>query len=141
MAEAVKKGVEIAGGEAHILQVPETLSEDILSKMGAPPKANYPTASPEDLVQYDGYILGIAARYGGWPAQFKSFWDSTGQLWTSGALAGKLAAAFVSTGAQGGGQESAYFSIMTALVHHGLVFVPLVRNYFKILSYSAHRII
>lgn len=83
MAEAVKKGVESAGGEANILQVPETLSEDILSKMGAPPKGDYPIASPADLTQYDGYILGIATRYGGWPAQFKSFWDSTGQLWAS----------------------------------------------------------
>jgi NAD(P)H dehydrogenase (quinone) len=131
VAEAVKQGIETAGGEAHILQVPETLSAEALSKRGAPPKGDYPIISAGDLVQYDAYVLGISTRHGGMSAQMKTFWDSTGQLWASGALAGKFAAAFMSTGGQGGGQESGYYSVLTTLVHHGLIFVPLVSGPLK----------
>ncbi|KAG8754677.1 hypothetical protein FRC14_004839 [Serendipita sp. 396] len=125
MAESVKKGIEEAGGTATILQVPETLPTEVLEKMHAPPKPEYPVIAPADLLDYDAYVFGISTRYGGWSAQFKSFWDASGQLWAAGALAGRLAGAFVSTGGPGGGQESTYFSILSTLVHHGLVFVPL----------------
>lgn len=126
MAESVKTGIESAGGTATILQVPETLPAEILAKMYAPPKPDYPIAVPADLAQYDGFLFGISTRYGGWPAQFKTFLDATGQLWMAGALHGKYAGAFVGTSGPGGGQESTYFSILTSLVHHGLIFVPLV---------------
>ncbi|KAG8842546.1 hypothetical protein FRC20_004356 [Serendipita sp. 405] len=127
VAEAVKKGIEEAGGTATILQVPETLPTEVLEKMHAPPKPEYPIIAPADLIDYDAYVLGIATRFGGWPAQFKAFWDASGQIWASSALAGKLAGVFVSTGGPyGSGQESTYFSVLSTLVHHGLVFVPLV---------------
>jgi NAD(P)H dehydrogenase (quinone) len=125
MAEAVKKGVESAGGSATIYQVPETLPQEVLTKMSAPPKPNYPVATANDLPQYDGYLIGISTRYGSWPAQLKTFWDSTGQLWQTGALSGKFVGAFLSTAGPGGGQESTFLSIMSTFVHHGMVFVPL----------------
>jgi multimeric flavodoxin WrbA len=78
VAEAIKKGIESEGGHATILQVAETLPAEILARMSAPPKRDYPIATPADLLQYDAYMFGIAARYGGWPAQFKTFWDATG---------------------------------------------------------------
>lgn len=129
MAESAKAGIESAGGHATILQVPETLPQEVLTKMYAPPKPDYKIAVPTDLLEYDGILLGISTRYGGWPAQFKTFWDATGQLWAQGALTGKFAGAFVSTGGPGGGQESTYFSILTTLVHHGLIYVPLVSRF------------
>lgn len=52
---------------------------------------------------YRSYTYSISTRYGSWPAQLKTFWDSTGQLWQSGALAGKFVGAFVSTAGTGGG--------------------------------------
>jgi len=125
MAESAKKGIEAAGGNVTILQVAETLPQEVLTKMYAPAKPDYPIATPNDLLEYDGILLGISTRYGGWPAQFKTFWDATGQLWAQGALTGKFTAAFVSSAGPGGGQESTYFSILTTLVHHGLIFVPL----------------
>jgi multimeric flavodoxin WrbA len=39
-------------------------------------------------------------------AQFKAFWDATGSLWKTGALAGKPGGFFFSTASQGGGQET-----------------------------------
>ena len=32
---------------------------------------------------------------------------------------------FVSTGAQGGGQESTCLAVMSTLAHHGMIYVPL----------------
>lgn len=125
MAEAVKKGVESAGGKVDIFQVPETLPSDILKKMGAPPKPAYPIATLDTLTGYDAFLFGIPTRFGNYPAQWKAFWDSTSSLWVSGALYGKPAGIFVSTGTPGGGQETTVVNALSVLVHHGIVFVPL----------------
>ena len=55
----------------------------------------------------------------------KAFWDSTGKLWAEGALAGKFAGVFVTTGTPGGGQEATVMNSISTLTHHGIVFVPL----------------
>jgi NAD(P)H dehydrogenase (quinone) len=89
VAEAVKAGVESAGGAATILQcvillvqlpiltqphryrIPETLPQEILTKMHAPPKPDYPIVTPQDLINYDAFLLGVPTRYGNFPAQWK----------------------------------------------------------------------
>ena len=75
-------------------RIAETLPEEILAKMHAPAKPAYPVLAPSDLAQFDGFILGVPTRYGNFPAQWKAFWDATGQLWAQGALAGKFATVF-----------------------------------------------
>ncbi|KAK6460042.1 protoplast secreted protein 2 precursor [Scheffersomyces coipomensis] len=125
LAEEVKKGVESAGGKADIYQVPETLSPEVLALLHAPAKPDYPIASNETLTEYDAFLFGIPTRYGNYPAQFKAFWDATGGLWASGALYGKPAGIFVSTGTPGGGQETTVLNALSVLVHHGIIFVPL----------------
>nr|AAQ24592.1 NADH-quinone oxidoreductase [Gloeophyllum trabeum] len=125
LAEAVKSGIESAGGKAQIFQVPETLSEDILKLLHAPPKPDYPIITPEQLATFDAFLIGIPTRYGNFPAQWKAFWDATGQLWATGALAGKYAGLFVSTASPGGGQESTAIAAMSTFAHHGLIYVPL----------------
>ncbi|KAI0092474.1 NADH-quinone oxidoreductase [Irpex rosettiformis] len=124
LAEAVKGGVEKAGGKAAIYQVPETLSQELLDQLHAPPKPAYPVIQPDDLVKFDAFILGIPTRFGNYPYQWKSFWDATGGLWAEGALAGKYASVFVSTGSQGGGQETTVSSAISTLAHHGILYVP-----------------
>ena len=91
VAEAEKKGIESAGGTATIYQyawfisscydlsnhaliqsrIQETLSQEILTKMYAPPKPDYPILAPSDLANFDAFILGIPTRYGNFPAQWK----------------------------------------------------------------------
>lgn len=93
--------------------------------MHAPPKPDYPVIAPNDLTNYDAFILGIPTRYGNFPAQWKAFWDATGQLWATGALHGKYASVFVSTGTPGGGQETTVLQSVGTLAHHGINFVPL----------------
>lgn len=88
------------------MQVPETLSEDVLGKMGAGPKSDAPTITPNELAEADGILLGFPTRFGMMAAQFKAFLDATGGLWRSQQLAGKPAGLFYSTGSQGGGQET-----------------------------------
>jgi len=125
LAESVKAGVESAGGVADIYQVPETLSAEVLQQLHAPAKPNYPIATLDTLTGYDAFLFGVPTRFGNYPAQWKAFWDSTGGLWASGALHGKAAGFFVSTGTPGGGQETTIVNALSVLVHHGIIYVPL----------------
>ncbi|RGP72769.1 minor allergen alt a 7 [Fusarium sporotrichioides] len=126
LAEAEKAGIEKAGGTADLFQVPETLSEEVLAKMHAPPKAtDVPTLNdPSVLESYDAFLLGIPTRYGNFPAQWKAFWDQTGKQWASGGFWGKMAGIFVSTASQGGGQETTAQNAISTLTHHGIIYVP-----------------
>lgn len=125
LAVAIQKGVEAAGGSADIYQIAETLPEEVLTKMYAPAKPSDPIATAETLTQYDAYLFGIPTRFGNFPAQWKTFWDTTGGLWAAGALAGKYAGLFVATGGQGGGQEVTALNSISTLTHHGIIYVPL----------------
>lgn len=106
-------------------RIAETLPQEVLKAMYAPPKSSYPVIEPEQLTQYDGVLLGIPTRYGNFSAQWKTFWDKTGGVWQSGGYWGKYAGIFVSTGSPGGGQESTAISAMSTLAHHGFIYVPL----------------
>lgn len=125
MAEAVKAGIESAGGSATIFQVPETLLPEVLELLHAPDKPDFPVATKETLTDYDAFVFGIPTRFGNYPAQWKAFWDATGALWVQGALYGKPAGIFVSTGTPGGGQEVTVSNALSCLVHHGMTFIPL----------------
>ncbi|KAG2112401.1 flavoprotein-like protein [Suillus clintonianus] len=125
MAESVKGGIESAGGSATIYQIAETLPEEVLAKMYAPAKPDYPLITPTELANFDAFIFGVPTRYGNFPAQWKAFWDGTGSLWVNGSLAGKFAGVFVSTGTPGGGQEATIINSLSTLTHHGIIYVPL----------------
>jgi NAD(P)H dehydrogenase (quinone) len=126
MAESVKAGVElVTGASAKIYQIQETLSEEVLAKMHAPPKKEYPIATPDVLKEADGILFGFPTRFGTMPAQVKALFDSCGGLWASGALVNKPVGIFFSTGLQGGGQETTAMTTLTFLAHQGMIFVPL----------------
>ncbi|KAL6711988.1 flavodoxin-like fold protein [Coniothyrium glycines] len=126
LADAELKGIREAGGDASLFQVEETLPQEVLTKMHAPPKPDVPILTdPAQLEEFDGILFGIPTRYGNMPAQFKTFWDKSGKQWQQGSFWGKYAGVFVSTGTQGGGQESTVVSSMSTLVHHGFIYVPL----------------
>ncbi|KAM3066030.1 flavodoxin-like fold protein, variant 2 [Clarireedia jacksonii] len=126
LAEAEKEGLKKAGIEADLYQVPETLPQEVLEKMHAPPKnADIPVINAKTLENYDAFLFGVPTRYGNFPTQWKAFWDTTGGQWASGAYWGKYAGIFVSTGTPGGGQESTAIAAMSTLTHHGIIYVPL----------------
>jgi NAD(P)H dehydrogenase (quinone) len=125
LAEAEKRGIEAAGGSADIYQIPETLSDEVLTKMHAPPKSHHPAISVQKLPEYDAMLFGVPTRFGNFPGQWKAFIDMTGGLWQSGALSGKYYGLFISSGTQGGGQESTALAAMSTFAHHGMIYVPL----------------
>jgi NAD(P)H:quinone oxidoreductase type IV len=108
-------------------RIAETLPEDVLSKMHAPPKPDdvKTLSDPADILSYDAFLFGIPTRYGNLPGQWKAFWDKTGGQWQTGAFWGKYAGLFISTGTMGGGQESTAIATMSTLAHHGFIYVPL----------------
>jgi len=107
-------------------RVKETLPQEVLSKMYAPGQSDaVPFITPEKLEEYDAFLLGVPTRYGNFPAQWKTFWDSTGKQWQTGGYWGKYAGVFISTASQGGGQESTALAAMSTFAHHGIIFVPL----------------
>ncbi|OAD71638.1 benzoquinone reductase, partial [Phycomyces blakesleeanus NRRL 1555(-)] len=126
LALSVLEGIclESKGIDAKIFQVEESLSEDVLRTMHAPPRPNLPIATPSQLVEADGIIFGIPTRFGMVPEQIKTLLDATGQLWAAGSLIGKFAATFFSTASQHGGQETTALTTITYFAHHGMIYVP-----------------
>jgi len=130
MAEAVAEGVrEIAGAEAILRRVPETLPEEVLEKMGAvdaqQSMSNVPVCTVDELASADAVIFGTPTRFGNMCGQMRQFLDATGQLWATGALVGKVGSVFTSSATQHGGQESTILSFHITLLHHGFVVVGL----------------
>jgi NAD(P)H dehydrogenase (quinone) len=130
LAEAVAEGVNsVEGAEAELRQVPETLSDEVLAKMGAlePRKAfaHIPVATVRDLASADAIIFGTPTRFGNMCGQMRQFLDGTGGLWAKGSLIGKVGSVFTSSGTQHGGQESTILSFHPTLLHHGMVIAGL----------------
>lgn len=128
LAQEIAAGArESSGSEIKLYQVPELLSDEVLSKMGALETRktfnHIPIATVECLEEADALIFGTPTRFGNMTAQMRSFLDATGQLWFSGALIGKVGSVFVSTATQHGGHESTILSFHTTLLHHGMVIV------------------
>lgn len=129
MAEAVAEGVRDAGHACDIRHVPETAPPEVAERAGFRPMAHGCIEGPDALEKYDGIVVGTPTRYGRMSSQMASFWDQTGGLWMKGALVGKVGAAFTSTAAQHGGQETTLFSILTNLLHMGCTIVGLDYNF------------
>ncbi|WP_109480387.1 NAD(P)H:quinone oxidoreductase [Paraburkholderia sp. C35] len=125
MAEAIAEGARGAGAQVDIKRVPETVPEEIAKKAHYKLDQQAPIATVADLEQYDAIVVGTGTRYGRMSSQMAAFLDQTGGLWLRGALNGKVGAAFASTGTQHGGQETTLFSIITNLMHLGMIIVGL----------------
>ena len=130
MADAVAEGArQVPGAEVVIRRVPETLSEEILTKMGAlefqKRISNVPVCSLEDLAGADAILFGAPTRFGNMCGQMRQFLDSTGSLWAAGSLLGKVGSVFTSSATQHGGQESTLLSFNVTLLHHGMIIAGL----------------
>jgi NAD(P)H dehydrogenase (quinone) len=126
MANAVAEGARsIAGVEVDIKRVPELVPDETAKAAHYKTDQTAPLATPEDLAAYDAIIVGTGTRYGRMSSQMANFLDQTGGLWFRGALNGKVGSAFTSTASQHGGHETTLFSIITNLLHLGLIYVGL----------------
>ena len=130
LAEAAAEGARsVPGAEVVLRRVPETLTKDVLKKMGALEAQNQqshvPVCTVDELGQADAIIFGTPTRFGNMCGQMRQFLDATGSLWMNGALVGKPAGVITSSNTQHGGQESTILSFYPTLLHQGMIVVGL----------------
>jgi NAD(P)H dehydrogenase (quinone) len=127
LARHVARGVEeVDGMQARVRTVPAVrtgLEPDALPS--AVPDDGPPYVSSKDLTECIALAIGSPTRFGNMAAPLKYFIDGLVPEWLSGALAGKPATVFTSTGTQHGGQEATLLSMMIPLFHHGMIIVGL----------------
>ena len=125
LADLIAQGIEsVPGCEARLRTVPavSTVTE---ATEPAVPAAGAPYVEVSDLEECAGLALGSPTRFGNMAAPMKYFIDGSSAQWLSGALTGKPACVFTSTGSLHGGQESTLLSMMLPLLHHGMLIVGL----------------
>ena len=106
IARRVLEGAQqVEGVEAHLIQ-----AEDMATR-------------PDDLVDFDGFIMGSPTYLGGVSGQFKTFMDATGRMWRQQSLKGKLAAGFTVSSLPAGDKQSTLMSMWLFAMQHGMVWV------------------
>lgn len=125
MANAMADGARSAGVQVDVKRVPELVPADVAQRSGYKLDQPAPIATVDELARYDAIIIGTGTRFGRMTSQMANFLDQCGGLWSKGALEGKVGGAFTSTGTQHGGQEQTLMSIITNMLHFGMVVVGL----------------
>ncbi len=125
MARQIARGIESVSGATARLRTVPPVSADCEKTGPDVPDSGAPYVDARDLKECSGLILGSPTRFGNMAAPLKYFLDGTSGLWLSGALAGKPAAVFTSTGSLHGGQETTLLSMALPLLHHGMLLVGL----------------
>lgn len=125
LAERIARGIEsVPDCQARLRTVPK-VSAVCETTAPAVPEQGAPYVELSDLDECIGLALGSPVRFGNMAAPMKYFWDSTITSWLNGALSGKPATAFTSSGSMHGGNESTLLSMMLPLLHHGMVIAGL----------------
>ena len=125
MAELIADGIERVPGAAARLRTVPTVAATTTVAEPAIPDAGAPYCELKDLEECVGLAMGSPTRFGNMAAPLKFFLDGTASLWLSGALAGKPACVFTSTGSMHGGQETTLVTMMLPLLHHGMLIIGL----------------
>jgi NAD(P)H dehydrogenase (quinone) len=125
LAELIAQGVAHVPNCEAVLRTVPAVSTVTEATEPAVPDTGAPYVEPDDLANCAALALGSPTRFGNMAAPMKYFIDSTSAQWLSGALAGKPACVFTSTGSLHGGQESTLLSMMLPLLHHGMLMVGL----------------
>lgn len=122
MADAIAEGARGEGAEVDVRRVPDLAGTQVA-------RPDEPTLTVDELANYDAVVIGTGTRFGRMSAPMAAFLDQAGGLWATGALNGKVGAAFTSTASQHGGQETTLFAIITNLLHFGMTIVGLDYGY------------
>ncbi|SNX28700.1 NAD(P)H dehydrogenase (quinone) [Polynucleobacter meluiroseus] len=125
LARLIAEGIEsVPGVTARLRTVPAVST--VCEAVEAPiPNDGPPYVEYSDLQECVGLALGSPTRFGNMAAPMKYFWDGSSAQWLSGALIGKPACVFTSTGSLHGGQESTLLTMMIPLLHHGMMIMGL----------------
>ncbi len=99
MAEAVAEGVKREGIEVEVKKVQDVKADDLL--------------------KFDGIVIGSPTYYGTMAAQIKQLLDESVKF--HGKLDGKIGAAFSSSANIGGGNETTILDTLNAMLIHGMI--------------------
>ena len=125
MAQTIARGIEsVDGAKARIRTVPKVSSNCEATEPEVPEKGA-PYVELQDLEDCAGLALGSPTRFGNMAAPMKYFLDGTTSIWLKGALIGKPAAVFTSSGSMHGGNETTLLTMMLPLMHHGMLMLGL----------------
>lgn len=125
MARHIARGVNKAAGiEAKIRQVPD-VSTTTVETTPALPDEGAPYCTLDELANCSGLAIGSPSYFGSMAAPLKHFIDQTTTLWLTGQLIDKPACGFTSASTMHGGQEQCLHSMMTPLIHHGMIWAGL----------------
>ncbi len=113
-----RHGIEVADRRSRVIDRRSRVSPPI-------PEAGPPYATPEDLAECAGIVMGSPTRFGNMDAALKYYIDSTVNQWMSAAAVGKPAGVFTSTSSLHGGQETTLLSMAMPLLHHGMLLVGI----------------
>ena len=120
LAHAIADGIEDAGHSVKIRTVPKITSK--IEKIETIiPKSGELYCSKDDLINCSALALGSPTRFGSIASPMKYFLDSTGDLWGTNAMENKPGMVFTSTSSMHGGQETTLFSLITFMLHHGMI--------------------
>jgi len=125
MAKLIARGIEQVDGMAARIRTVPSISPTSEKTTEAVPHEGAPYVTLQDLKECVGLALGSPTRFGNMAAPIKYFWDTTTGAWFNGDLIGKPATVFTSTASLHGGQETTLISMMTPLLHHGMVIVGI----------------
>jgi NAD(P)H dehydrogenase (quinone) len=75
--------------------------------------------TPDDMLNADGIIMGSPTYFGGMSAKLKAVFDASIKVHKK--LAGKVGAAFTSSGGTSSGAETTLLSILNAMLIHGMI--------------------
>jgi len=129
MARRIEATATAAGAEVRLRHIAETHDPASFAENPAW-TANYhatndlPAATGDDIVWADAVIFGSPTRFGSVAAQFRTFIDSLGGLWSQDMLSDKVYAAFTSSQTLHGGQETTLLTLYVTLMHFGGIIVP-----------------
>ncbi len=136
LARLIAEGIEsVPGINARLRTVPP-ISAVCEATEPAVPSDGAPYAECIDLQECIGLALGSPTRFGNMAAPMKYFWDGSASEWLNGALIGKPACVFTSTGSLHGGQESTLLTMMIPLLHHGMMIMGLPYSESDLMSTS-----
>jgi len=125
LAELIAEGVESIPHCNAILRTVPAISTVCEATQPSIPEDGSPYVEYADLENCDGLALGSPTRFGNMASAMKYFWDGSTAQWLSGALSGKPACVFTSSGSLHGGQETTLISMMLPLMHHGMLLLGL----------------
>lgn len=125
LAREVCNGVDAVPGMSSRLRTVPRVSA-VTEAAGDPvPASGPPYASPSDLVECAGIVMGSPTNFGNMSASLKHFLDGTVSEWFKGSAVGKPAGVFASTSSLHGGQETTLITMALPLLHHGMLLVGL----------------